>query len=415
MLLGATLLMSIAGGILMHGMSVFFIPIRQELKLSTANTSLLFTISRAQGSAGAAIVGWLVDKFGGRPLIIVGTLLAGFGLIGIHRIEGSLPFILVFILIIAPGTHIGFGQTLLTAVNRWFVRRKALAFTILLMGASSGGALFVFPLGLGVEHLGWRTTFLYSGIFMLIAGLGLSLLIHHSPEKLGITAEDADELAPVSDSKALEEESSATVDFRISDAFKTKVFWILLAASTLRISAETGIMIHIIPVMVWKGLDEQSAAGLASLFFFLSIPTRLIFGLAGQKLPFQPLITTGMVCAVIGLLLVVTTEGTWSLYFFVFLFSIYEGSVILQWLAVGNYFGRSSYGTLTGIMRTFDTVGSLAAPFYAGKIFDDTGSYGPSLTAFAVMLGMCAVLYAISRKPKPPKGEIGLMRKREDA
>jgi cyanate permease len=161
-------------------------------------------------------------------------------------------------------------------------------------------------------------------------------------------------------------------------------------------------MVHIIPIMAWKGMDEQTAAGLVSLFFLLSIPCRLFIGISGQKLPFQPLIATGMLCSTTALILVAVTEGTWSLYVFVVLLAFYEGSIVLQWLAVGNFFGRRSYGTLTGVMRTFDTVGTLVAPFFAGRIFDVTGSYAPSILTFAAMLGVCAILYSIARRPSAP-------------
>lgn len=410
-LLGATLLIGISSGVLFHGASVFFNPIKRDLGLSSANTSLIFTIARAEGGAGGALFGWMADKFGARPLIIAGSLLAGLGLILIHRIDSYWPFLLVYVLIISPGTHLGFGQTLLTTVNRWFVRRKAIALTTLLIGASAGGAFFVLPMGLGVEHLGWRITLLYSGIFVLVAGLLLSTLMHHSPERMGIALEGTEESAadksPGADGSSQGRQTLASVDFSISEAIRTRVFWILLAASTLRISAETGLMIHIIPIMAWKGMDEQSAAGLVSLFFFLSIPTRLVLGLSGQKLPFQPLIVMGMISAVLGLSLLILMEGTWTLYPFVFLLAIYEGSVVLQWLAVGNFFGRKSYGTLTGVMRTFDTVGTLVAPFYAGRIFDETGEYTIALIAFATMLGISGLLYGVSRKPAPPVQRVG--------
>ena len=350
-------------------------------------------------------MGWLVDKYGGRPLIIIGGLLAGIGLIYIQTIKTYLPFLLVYVLVVAVGTHVGFGQTLLTVVNRWFVRRKAIALTILLTGFAAGGAIFVFPLGIGVDSIGWRPTLLYSGIFVLCVSLLLSLVIRHSPESMGIPVEgseaDDDEQDGDEQTDVKVRRSTPVVDFSVHQAMRTRVFWVMLAASTLRISAETGIMVHIIPIMVWKGVDDQTAAGLVSVFFFLSIPFRLILGFAGQKLPFQPLLAMGVVSAVTGLTLVVVSDGTWGLYPFVILMSIYEGAVVLQWLAIGSYFGRTSYGTLTGIIRSFDTLGTLAMPFFAGWVFDTTGGYTPAIITFAAMLGTSGLLYTLARRPKP--------------
>ena len=154
--------------------------------------------------------------------------------------------------------------------------------------------------------------------------------------------------------------------------------------------------------MVWQGAGEEFAAGLYSVFFLLSIPLRLTLGMAGHRLSFQPLIAAGMLSAVAGCALLIASDGVRSLYPFVILFAVYEGSVALQWIAIGNYFGRRNYGAITGIMRASDTVGSFLAPWYAGWIFDRTGSYSYALATFGAAFSVAGLLYAISRRPKLP-------------
>ncbi len=404
-LLGTTILALISGGILYHGAAVFFSPIRRDLNLSSANTSLIFTLARAQTSLVAPLYGWLVDRVGARPLIVAGTILSGIGLIAITLINNYIAFLLAYLLLVSVPSSFGFGQTLLTAVNRWFIRRKAVAMTILLTGFAAGGAIFVYPLGVGVDNLGWRATSVYAGIVVLVIGLLVSRIVTNPP-----TGEDniVEEVERERDSRSESApRSSRTVpsaDFTLSEAVRTRAFWILLAASTLRISAETGLAIHIIPMMVWQGAEEEFAAGLVSAYFLMSIPFRLGLGMAGQRLSFQPLIVSGLVAAVAGCVLLIQTDGVRTLYPFVVLLAIYEGAVVLQWVAIGNYFGRRSYGAITGIMRAFDTIGTFFAPWYAGWMFDQTGSYSPALATFAAAWGIAAVLYCITRRPSRPSG-----------
>ena len=92
-LFGVTLLGVMSGGILYHGAAVFFNPIRRDLNLSSANTSLIFTLSRAQSSLAAPLYGWLVDRLGPRPLIVIGTIVASVGLVdhNPHRQLHTLP------------------------------------------------------------------------------------------------------------------------------------------------------------------------------------------------------------------------------------------------------------------------------------------------------------------------------------
>ena len=403
-LLGATVLALISGGILYHGAAVFFNPIRRDLNLSSANTSLIFTLARAQTSLVAPLYGWLVDRVGARPLIVVGALVSGIGLIAITLINNYVAFLLAYLLLVSVPSSFGFGQTLLTAVNGWFIRRKAIAMTILLTGFAAGGAIFVYPLGIGVDNIGWRATSVIAGIVVLVVGLLVALVVTSPPAGEGNVVEEVErerdsgaESVPGSRGRLL------SVDFTLSEAIRTRAFWILLAASTLRISAETGLAIHIIPIMVWQGAEEELAAGLVSAYFLMSIPFRLGLGMAGQRLNFQPLIVSGLVSAVVGCVLLIQTDSVGSLYPFIVLLAIYEGAVVLQWVAIGNYFGRRSYGAITGIMRAFDTIGTFSAPWYAGWMFDRTGSYSAPLATFAAMLGIAALLYCITRRPGRPR------------
>ena len=169
-LLGASALALISGGILYHGAAVFFSPIRRDLNLSSANTSLIFTLARAQTSLVAPLYGWLVDRIGPRPLIVAGALVSGIGLIAITLINNYVVFLLAYLLLVSVPSSFGFGQTLLTAVNGWFIRRKAIAMTILLTGFAAGGAIFVYPLGIGVDNIGWRATSICAGLVVLVIG-----------------------------------------------------------------------------------------------------------------------------------------------------------------------------------------------------------------------------------------------------
>ena len=397
---GAASLAIVSGGILNHGAAVFFNPIKRDLSLSSANTSLIFTLSRAQASLGAILYGWMVDRLGAKPLIVVSSIVAGGGLIIVSKIGNFGPFLLTYVVLIAIPANLGFGQTLITATNGWFVRRKATALAIVVTGFAAGGAIFVYPLGVGVNNIGWRPTMFYSGVFVCVVGLILSTLVRNSPSEIPDVERMAVDKNHIVDVGNEDNESrDFIIDFSLTQAFKTKVFWIILVASTLRISAESGINIHIIPIMVWQGAEEFFAAGLVSLFYIFAIPYRLGLGIAGQRLQFQPLIITGLICASIGFVLLVVTDSVTTLYPFIILFAIYEGSVVLQWVAIGNYFGRSSYGSITGFMRFSDTLGTFLAPWFAGWIYDQTGSYSISLVTFAGAMLLSACLFAICRKP----------------
>ena len=70
----------VGGGLHQFGFTVFFLPISQDLGISRAATSLAFSLSRAQGAMEAPLVGYLIDPYGPRPIIVTAVFLAGVGL-----------------------------------------------------------------------------------------------------------------------------------------------------------------------------------------------------------------------------------------------------------------------------------------------------------------------------------------------
>ena len=185
--LSATFILGVlSGGIFSHSNAIFFGPIRRDLGLSSAQTSLIFSLARAEGSFAGPIVGWLVDKFGSRPLIMAGGVLASCGFIALHWVHSYVLFVVIFVGVVGVGKSSGLGQVLISAVNRWFIRRRSLAMSICITGFASGGAVLLPLITIGVNTIGWRDVMLYSGIFMGIIVIPLASMVRHSPERMGI-------------------------------------------------------------------------------------------------------------------------------------------------------------------------------------------------------------------------------------
>ncbi len=54
----------LGGGLHNYGFTVFFLPISNDLGLNRAETSLAFSLARAQGAIEGPFVGYLIDRFG---------------------------------------------------------------------------------------------------------------------------------------------------------------------------------------------------------------------------------------------------------------------------------------------------------------------------------------------------------------
>ena len=176
----------------------------------------------------------------------------------------------VYVGIVSVGNNTGFGQTFLAVMNRWFVRRRAIGMTAVITCYTAGGAILVPLLSRGIEALGWRDVMLYSGVFVAVIVVPISMLIRRSPEAVGISLEEAGEAVIPGPTDGTNGEQITSSDYSVKEALKTPTYWFILWGSTLRITVTSGILVHGIPIMVWKGASEQSGADFVACLLYTS-------------------------------------------------------------------------------------------------------------------------------------------------
>ncbi|MDA1219887.1 MAG: MFS transporter [Chloroflexi bacterium] len=385
-------------GIVISGFLVFFLPIRNELDLSSAAMSLVIGLAWAISGVVAPAAGWLADRFGTRRLVLIGGLLTGVGLVFLSFSTSYWHLLLFYSGIVSIGRVMGTTPTLMISVNQWFVRRKALAISILSTCFVSGGAALVPLLAFGNAQLGWRTTLLFAGIFISVLALPVALVLRNRPEDLGLQP-DGDTPRLADSARRSAGTDAAEQDFSVRQALSTSAFWLVLAGLVLRVSVADAVIIHQIPLLVWKGVDEQSAALFLSLMFFLAIPLRFSLGLAGGYFSARWLLFIGMGIGALGTAFVSLFSGTTAAFIFVTGLAVVEGIATTNWLVVGQYFGRKRFGSLVGIMTVFHSMGALISPVISGWVFDSTESYSGVLLAAAPLFLLGGVAFLLARRP----------------
>src|SRR5688500_20118241 len=69
----------LGAGLHSHGLTVFFLPLSQELNLSRTATSFAFSLARAEGAIEGQIVANLLARYGQRPVMLVAPSLIRVG------------------------------------------------------------------------------------------------------------------------------------------------------------------------------------------------------------------------------------------------------------------------------------------------------------------------------------------------
>ncbi|MGH7887459.1 MAG: MFS transporter [Candidatus Binatia bacterium] len=391
----------LGGGLHAYGLSVFFLPVTQELGLSRTASSLVFSLARAQGAIEGPVAGYCIDRYGPRPVITIAMGLAGVGYLLLAGVHSYAALLIVYMGIISLAYQAGFMDATMAVANSWFIRKRALAMSITSGSIALGGALLTPMLAYAVHTWGWRTASIGAGVAFLLAGLPLSLFIHRSPESLGLLP-DGDPPKPTASDWAgsRQPQPALDIDFSLSEALRTRQFWLLAVATNLRVICSSAVLVHFVPILVWKGYTEPQGAFYLGVIAFCGMPTHLLIGWLGDRI-FKPrLMAAFMILGSVSIYFLFVGRAPWQLWIAVLLFSVFEGLFPVTWATVGDFFGRQNFAKIRGSMSFLYTWGSVLGPVIAGMIFDRTESYA---TLFWVLFGLCwltALLYLLMFHPK---------------
>jgi MFS family permease len=397
---------AVKGGTFNSGFSLYFLPVLTELNLSRAATSLPFSLAKLESALQGPLIGYLIDRFDLRVMLVLGTVLAGGGFVLLSFTHSYLTFLLVFMGLLSLGFQAGFNHATMAAVNHWFLRKRGVAMSIVQTGQAIGGVV-IFPLvALAVLKLGWRSAAFLSGIGVL-AMVPLVLVIRRSPESMG--------LLPDGEPRATRHPSAVVTsrvrrlrepeEFTAREAFRTPAFWLLAAFHGLRNVPYAGVSVHLVPLLVWKGLDEHTAAFFVGLTAFCAVIVRPLTGWIGDRWSKQNIGAMGVVLGGLGLVVLACSNGAlWTIVLFAILSSFADGVNSVTWALVGDFFGRNHFASIRGWMGTIQSVVAMPGAVFTGWIYDQTQSYTYAVIPFIFIYALAGLALWQAPRPRKPQG-----------
>ena len=385
--------------------SVFFLPIQRDLGLTSAALSLVFTVSRFEGGLEGPVVGWLIDKRGPKLPIIIGAALGGVGLLVLSQANSYLYFFVVYITMVSLGFQMGFLQCMHAVANLWFIRYRTRAMSVYSSSFRVGWAIFTPIVAVMVLNYGWRNSAVVIGVFVLATALPLSLLIRRSPESMGLMP-DGDRPTETPEIQKNKDEpaprpaaTNAPVDMDFKASLKTTSFWIIAFSTTVRLSTQTALGVHAIPMFVWKGMGEQAGANLVGLTAGIAVPMILVLGWLGDKMSKKTILFIAQVALALGFIVLNISENAITLYLFVVLFAFGGNVSPVNYSILGEFYGRKVFARLRGALNSIGVIGGLT-PLYAGLVYDATQSYSIVLITFSGLAAAAALLLLLVRNPQ---------------
>src|SRR5438477_410316 len=168
---------------LQYGWTLFVNPIDAKFHWGRAAIQVAFTIFVLTETWLVPIEGYLVDRFGPRPVVLVGGVLCGIAW-AMNSFADSLSMLYVAAAIGGTGAGAVYGTCVGNAV-KLFADRRGLAAGLTAAGFGAGSALTIIPISSMIKTAGYQQAFLYFGLGQGIVVFIIGMLL---VDTRGITA-----------------------------------------------------------------------------------------------------------------------------------------------------------------------------------------------------------------------------------
>lgn len=390
---------TIGYGVLFYAYGVLTVPMETTLGWTRAQTSGAFSLALLTSGLAALTAGRIVDRYGGRGLMMVGSLAGGALVMAWSFVDSLAALYLVQAgigLVLAAVTY----EVAFTVVARWFTYDRIRALLVVTMVAGLASTLFV-PLATGlVETLGWRPALRVLALVLWVGTVPLhAMVLRKGPEA---PADARTDVPPGAERATVERATVARQvegreaevsdvqarDVEVRDAWRDATFWWLTAGFAFDRMAVVAIGAHAVPLLLERGHAAGLVAAMAGSIGLLQVAGRLLFApaTAGVSLGRLAVVTYLVRAAALAALLVVPgVAGAWV---FAGLFGLANGaSTLARAGLVADTYGARQYGTISGSMTTAIALLQTAAPLAVGALRAASGGYGAGLvllTLFAL-------------------------------
>jgi OFA family oxalate/formate antiporter-like MFS transporter len=381
---------------LQYGWTLFVNPLVETHHWTRAAVQVAFSIFVLTETWLVPIEGYLVDRYGPRPVILVGGLLCGIGWV-MNSYADSLSFLYVAAAVSGVGAGAVYGTCVGNAL-KWFPDRRGLAAGLTAAGFGAGSALTVLPIQAIIKSMGYQTAFLYFGIGQGLVVMLVALMLV-DPRRV-VNPGVAQQATKKPNPKIVQTKR----DFRPLEIIRTPVFWVMYVMFVMVAAGGLMAVAQLAPIAKDFKIAEIPVSILGLTLPALTFALTIDRVLNGLTRPFF-----GWVSDNIGremtMLVAFALEGVGIMCLYQFghdplLFVILTGLVFFAWGEIYSLFPSTNADTFgskfaaanAGLLYTAKGTASLLVPL-SSVLTDKTGNWH-AVFIVAAVLNIVAALIA---------------------
>ncbi len=380
--------------------------------------ALAVTLGTWTSGLMSPLIGRLADRHGPRWLMPMATIVVAIAFFSLAEGSEVWQFYAAYILGRGLGNPILIGVVPRTVAVNFFRRRRNFALALNSLNRPIGSAINIQIIAAVAVRYSWRTAYRYMGVLSLAMVIPLIIIMRRRPEDIGLLPDEAEPArygttprqagsGSTSAPEAERREADTEISWTVGEAIRTRAFWLIGMTNVLALLGASTIGFAMVPYLRDQAdMSTAQAAGVLSISTFLAIAILGWVYLADKFTPRRLLIAILIATAAMVIYLL-TVDSLATAYTFGLMWGLFTGTTgVLEQMLLAQYFGRNSFGAITGVLTPL-SMGALGlGPFLGAGIREATGSYSQLFLALAAFYLIAAFLIYKVRPPAPPRREI---------
>lgn len=368
-------------GLGFYGLSLYLVALHKAHGWSPATISSAITFYYVVGAFLVMQVGDVILKRGARLVVIGGATLMGVGVLALPVIDRPWQLYLAFLLMI-PGWAAMGGGSINTIISQWFNRRRGLAASLALNGATCGGLLFAPAFAWAIDTMGFAKACLAAVAFVLLTLWPIAAFV--------LRPRRPDEHDSGDDQAAAQEANGEPMSR--AEMLRQPRFLTMLGAFSLGLLAQISFIAHQVAFLE-PTLGLQGAGWAVSLTSMSALAGRLVVGLVIDRVD-RRMASAAVLCVqVASMAVLLSAESVAALYLGCVLFGFGVGNLItLPGLIVQQEFPRRDFARAVSLNVAINQLVAATGPYILGVLHDLSGNYRTSLMACLVLQAAAAIL-----------------------
>jgi predicted MFS family arabinose efflux permease len=372
-----------------YGQSVYLAELQRLHGWPTSLISGGTTFFYLFGAALVVFVAEAVRSFGPRNCLLAGVCVMAAAVVLIGQVSQPWQLYAVDALLALgwAGTSLG---VITNTLGLWFEKKRGMAISLALNGASFGGIAGVPLLVAAINRFGFAGAMIASALAMVLVTIPIVLIfVGHPPRHSGASvAAAADAASPAQiRSRALRDLSFLSV----SIAFALVLF------------AQVGFIVHLISFLD-PVIGREHAAVAVALLTAMAMIGRVLFSTAIDRLNQRMASALSFLSQAAALVIVINSQSAILLIAACALFGFSVGNLImLPSLIVQREFAPQAFGVLVSLITAINQITYAFGPGVVGLLRDLSGSYTlPFYGCIALELMAAALIMLRGKGSKPP-------------